>query len=368
MRLATYSFAIVLTSTLASFSSAKGMTPSSVTEAALQSQSAAFVENKGQWDAQALFLSRTNGLNLWLTEQGMVFDFHRSVFTSKPSLVRHTSRTGYTNGQVVKMSFVNAQASTVEGKTELSGKYNFFIGSDETKWVANARGFSQAVADQPYKGISVNYSIDKGQPRYDVVVAPGADPSQVGLKLEGADAAQVLPNGNLLLKTSLGNMEERGLTAYQNSPNGPTRIPCNMVLDGGTLRFDVGSYDTSKALIIDPLVYSSYLGGSNGNDSPQAVETDSAENIYIAGSASSTNFPTTTGAYQKTQKGVFTPSAFVTKMNPTETTLVYSTLIGGSQVNQAYALAIDKNLDVYITGNTKFLRLSNNQGRVSNRE
>jgi len=319
---------------------------------ALASTSASFVENKGQWDAQALYLSRTPGLNLWITQQGPVFDFNRFVPTSSGPTSKFQPRTGTMIGQVVRMSFVDAHPTSVSGLNQQPGKYNFFIGSDQSRWASNANGYAVARAEQLYKGISVSYSIDQGTPRYDVIVAPGADPYQVGLKIEGADGVQVLANGNLQLKTSLGAIEERGLTAYQPTASGQTQVSCRMVLDGDVVRFDLGSYDTSKSLVIDPLVASTFLGGTGGSDTPIAVVLDASKNLYLGGSASSLNFPTTSGAYQKTQKATFLPSAFVTKMNPSETTLIYSTLIGGTSPTQAYSIALDKNLDVYVAGFT----------------
>jgi hypothetical protein len=312
--------------------------------AALTSQSAAFIENRGQWDAQALYLSRVKGLNFWLTSTGPVFDFNRFVPTG-PSV--HGRKTGYVEGHVVKMSFVNSQPTVISGRTELPGKFNYFVG-DKSTWASNVPAYSQAVAEQPYAGVSVRYSIEKGAPRYDVLVAPGADISQVGMKIEGAYGSRVLPNGNLQIKTSLGTVEERGLTAYQGS----TQVPCRMVMEHNVVHFDVGNYDTSKPLVIDPLVYSTYFGGQDGDDVMNAVVTDAGNNIYIAGQAGSTDFPVTSGAYQKVQKAKFIASAFVAKMNQTESALVYSTLIGGTENANATAIAVDKSLNAYITGNT----------------
>jgi hypothetical protein len=248
-------------------------------------ESSAFIENDGQWDAQAAYLAQAPGVNLWITDGGPVFDFQRTV-------------QGQRQRHVVRMALVGANPTVNKGEGELPGKLNFLMGSDSSQWITGVKRFAAVNAEQPYAGISLRYSIDSGAPRYDLVVKPGADPSQVGLRLEGADDARILPDGNLLLKTSLGDIEERGLSAYQDTPEGRVQVPCTLSLQGRTLRFNPGSYDSEHELIIDPIVASSYLGGPNGSDLAYQVTVDRNNNIYVAGSTQSTDFPVTVGALE----------------------------------------------------------------------
>ncbi len=330
-----------------------------------------FIENAGQWDSRVQFLSQTNGLNLWITSEGPVFEFNRFVpigiaNTSEPitsvadpdSLVKLPGSSkgaklpglpkGYVKGHVVKMTFVNANPSAVTGQGEQKSKFNYFLGNDKTKWVSNARSYKQVTAEKPYDGISIRYTIDQGKPRYDVIVNPGADPSQVGIKIEGADDARILENGNLELKTSLGTVEERGLTAYQETPSGRTQVPCKMVMEGNTVHFDTGGYDPAKTLVIDPLVASTYLGGTSDQQAA-AVALDASNNIYVAGSTDSINFPVTVGAFQS---ALVESLAFVSKLDPTETSLIYSAVFGGSNLNAANAIAVDASGNAFIGGIT----------------
>jgi hypothetical protein len=311
---------------------------------------AAFTENLGQWDSRALFLSRTAGADLWITQEGAVFDFHRTVAVSK-GLRRNPQKTAI-QGHVVKMSFVGANPTNVTGESELAGKSNYFLGSDRSHWATGVRSFSQATAENPYEGISVRYMVDQGKPRYDLIVKPGADPSQIGMKIEGADEVHVLPDGNIELRTSLGSVEQRGLTAYQEGPNGRTEVPCRMTINGNTVHFDAGSYDPAKPLIIDPLVASSYLGGASGNDSPASLAEDSSGDAFVVGETYSTNFPVTTGAYQKTNNGGINGTAFVSELNQSESKLIYSTYLGGSGGDGATAVALDTNGNAVVTGFT----------------
>ncbi len=313
--------------------------------------SSAFIENAGQWDSRAQFLSRTGGLNLWITEEGPVFEFNKFVPTG---VVRTSVRNpkkqqvkGYVKGQVVKLSFVNANSSATSGQNEQKSKFSYFLGNDKSKWVSGAKSYGAVTAERLYSGVSVNYSIDQGTPRYDVIVKPGADASQVGIRIEGADDARVLPNGNLALKTSLGEVEERGLTAYQETGIGRVQVPCRMTMEGNTMHFDTGSYDTAKPLIIDPLIASTFLGGSS-NQGISGCALDSANNIYVTGNTTSAYFPTSVGAYQTDA----TSPGYISKLHPTESTLVYSATFGGSASNQSIAISVDSSGNAFVGGQT----------------
>src|SRR5207244_8793930 len=98
------------------------------------------------------------------------------------------------------------------------------------------------------------------------------------------------------------------------------------------------------------LVYSTYLGG-NGDDYGQGVAVDSAGSAYATGYTVSTNFPTTTGAFQTTNGG--SSDAFVTTLNPAGSALVFSSYLGGSGNDFGVGIAVDSGGSAYVTGNTE---------------
>jgi hypothetical protein len=114
-------------------------------------------------------------------------------------------------------------------------------------------------------------------------------------------------------------------------------------------------------LVVDPvLVYSTYLGGSNGDGQANGIAVDSAGNAYITGWTDSTNFPVTPGAFQTTNNfgldstGNPRDCAFVAKLNATGSALVYSTYLGGTAGNgdAALGIAVDAAGSAYVTGTT----------------
>jgi hypothetical protein len=311
-----------------------------------------FVENKGQWDVQAKYRASANGMDMWLTDEGMVFDYKRFTPESNDPLLDRRPRAGTLKGQVVRMSFENAKPTSMVAANRAPGEYNFLIGNDQTRWATGARAYTHVVSEQPYDGVAVDYSFESGSPRYDIVITPGADPSSIGLRIDGASGVDTLANGSVRLHTVLGEIETRGLNAYQKVGGKLQTVPCRMVLDGNVIRFDVGAYDTSRDLVIDPLLYSTYIGGSSSSDYVQAVTTDAAKNIYATGSTYSTNFPISSGPYQRTNKAGTGGTAFVTKMNQAESALIFSTYLGGSVSDYAQGIGLDSSDNVTISGQT----------------
>jgi hypothetical protein len=98
------------------------------------------------------------------------------------------------------------------------------------------------------------------------------------------------------------------------------------------------------------LVYATFLGGTN-TDWGLGIAVDGAGNAYVCGETFSSNFPTTSVAYDRSFNGGLT-DAFAAKLNSTGTALVYSTFLGGSQGEGAYAVAVDGTGNAYLTGLT----------------
>lgn len=358
-------FALALVSPVPASTPSHG-TPPSARQAQHQltaNQSEAFIENKGQWDSRARFLAQSPGIDSWVTGDGVVYDFNKFVPDAKQAnrLPGHekepTKGTRY--GHVVKMSFAGSKAAQMTTTGELPGKLNYFVGNDRTHWATEVRRFSEAHAEQIYNGISARYYFDNGTPRYDLVVSPGADPSQIQMKFDGADSLDISQGGALRIGTHLGTVEQRGLSVYQGDKSQPTQVNAQMVTDGTTVRFQVGSYDHSKPLVIDPLIFSTYLGGTGdeGRDQINAVAVDPAGGVVVAGSTGSTNFPTTTGAYDSNYDDQHSNSTgFVAGLNSEGTSLVFATYLGGTgdiyNGDLCNGLALDGYGDVIVVGVT----------------
>jgi uncharacterized protein (TIGR03437 family) len=206
---------------------------------------------------------------------------------------------------------------------------------------------------------------------YDFVVAPGADPSRIAWRIDGARAS-IDAEGNLVLSAPNGPASFKKPVLYQMNGDQKTPVEGSFAVAGHEIRFRLGSYDHSRALIIDPVLsYATYLAGSStdhiglptgpGNlavGMSQGIALDSAGSVYVTGYTYSIDFPTKT-PYQPAPPtkvaGVSPgqwPSAFVTKFSPDGSSLVYSTYLGGNGYDNAYAIAVDSSGNAYVTGET----------------
>jgi hypothetical protein len=308
-----------------------------------------FEVNKGQTAEEVNFLSRGSGYNLFLTPTEAVLALSKPVAKSRVN-------------DLLRMKMLGAiPAARFIGLDELAAKSNYFIGNDPKKWHTNISNYRKVKYEAVYPGVDMVYYGNQRQLEYDFVVAPGADHSQIKLSFEGAEKIEIDAEGNLVLSTQGGQLKQHRPIIYQEEENGRLEIAGNYVLKGKNeagfeVGFEVGAYDTSRPLVIDPtLSYSTYLGGT-GLDSSTDMIVDSAGNAYLTGQTSSTTFPTL-NPFQGTY-GLGPNDAFVTKLNSSGNGLIYSTFLGGSGDDIGNSIAIDPTGNVYVIGQTSSANFS----------
>src|SRR6266513_368742 len=193
---------------------------------------------------------------------------------------------------------------------------------------------------------------------------------QVGYKVAAYDASQPLVIDPVLsYSTYLGSSDEEGETriavdaagnAYVAgetvSSNFPTTAGAFQTTFGGGVFGAGDSFVTKRNPTGSALVYSTYLGGGSSDDYGEGIKLDAAGNAYVTGGTGSTVFPTTAGAFQRTFGAPVcdgcTSNAFVTKLDPTGSALVYSTYLGGSGRDGGWGIAVDTLGNAYVTGGT----------------
>lgn len=318
-----------------------------------------FEANQGQTDAKVKFLSRGSGYTLFLAGDEAVFSLRGSKVKSdaSPSTHRlHQSAVGPTTNAVLRMKLVKANpAAKVTGADQLPGKSNYFIGNDPTKWHNNVSTYEKVKYEGIYSGIDLVYYGNQRQLEYDFVVAPGADPHRIQFDIHGAKKIKRDGNGDLVLQFGNGEVRWHKPVVYQEKDGTRHEIDGRYVIKHRhQVSFDVAGYDSKRPLTIDPaLGYSSYLGGS-GYEFATGIAVDGSGDAYVTGLTASTDFPVTPGAFQMTCGGGCsnTGDAYVTEFNPTGSTLVYSTYLGGSGSDAGQGIAVGSSGNAYITGQT----------------
>jgi hypothetical protein len=326
--------------------------------------SLAFEANQGQTDSSVKFLSRGVGYSLFLTTDEAVVVLRKPTVVTRSRTAESPTPNPTPDAQsfaVMRMRFVGANpAPRIEASKQLSSRMNYLIGNDPQRWRSNIPTYARVRYQEVYPGISVDYYGTQGQLEYDVQTDPGVDPKVIELDCEGADKVKIDAQGNLHLLVAGGDVILGKPRIYQMTAGDPARrksIAGGYALKGGRhVGFQVGDYDRSQPLIIDPILsYSTYLGG-NGYDSGTAIAVDAAGNAYVTGFARSPNFPATAGSFQTicgtsgTCNGYFT-DAFVTKLT-VNGQVVYSTFLGGSGNDIGKAIAVDASGSAYVAGQT----------------
>lgn len=289
-----------------------------------------FEANAGQTDGSVRFIARTAGSTVFFTRTEAVF------------ALKH--------GGVLRMRFPDSSTSaTIVGQNRLPGVTNYLVGSDRTKWHKGIHAFSKVAYRDLYPGIDLVFYGAASDLEYDFVVAPGADPSRIRISWSGAKSLRIDRRNDLFLATKRGDMVQHAPRVYQLIGSERRDVTGSYVRAGSRdVRFAVGPYDRSRRLVIDPRVsYSTYLGGG-GSDVGHGVAVDGSGNAWVVGGTSSVDFPLTE-ATQADRPGT---DVFVAEINPSGTTLLVSTYLGGGDFDIGNAIATDRSGNAWVTGYT----------------
>src|SRR5262245_50157282 len=229
-----------------------------------------FELNEGQTDSQVKFIARGPGYGLFLTPYDAALRLQSSVIR-------------------IRLSGANPDPR-IRGVNELAGKTNYFTGQDQSRWRAQVQSFAKVKYENVYKGVDLVYYGNQGRLEYDFIVAPGAGPSAIRLAFEGAEKIEIDADGDLVLRTPGGLLRQRKPIIYQEVNGARREIPGRYAIRNPQsairnqeVAIEVGEYDATRPLIIDPvLVYSTYLGGS-GIDEGSSIAIDEDGQAYEAG-------------------------------------------------------------------------------------
>ncbi len=297
-----------------------------------------FEPNIGQFDERVRYLARGKGYGLYLTSEGPTL----SLRPRDPATPR----------AVVSMRVVGGKHVEPVALEPARGAHNYFNGNDARGWRTGVQSYGIARYEDVRPGVNVVfYGRRDRELEYDLELAAGVDPKTIELAFEGVESIELAPDGSAVLHLPQGGaLRKLPPLAYQTDDSGARRtLTSHYVVREDHLAFDVANYDAKRPLVIDPvLTYSTYLGGGS-TDEAFATATDPAGNTYVVGYTTSTLFPTVSP--EQPRHGGGTDDAFVAKLDPNGN-FIYSTFLGGSGADVAYAVAADSAGNAYVTGVT----------------
>jgi hypothetical protein len=253
------------------------------------------------------------------------------------------------------MKFQGAnEVPALVGLEELPGKSHYYIGQDPSAW-RDVHQYARVGYRQVYPGIDLAFYGNQRELEYDLVVAPGADPRAVRLTFEGAEALRVDDDGNLAIQVGGGELRQLKPIVYQEVEGVRRAVAASYeVRPNGEVGFEVAAFDPREPLVIDPVLsYATYVGGTgvgvypySSGDDARGIAVDAFGNAYVVGTTTSVDFPI--AGRPSTYHG--NGDAFVLKLDPTGSNLLYSTFLGGSDKDQGIGIAVDRSGNAYVTG------------------
>ncbi len=314
--------------------------PAGAADSALGKLPLSFIENRGQVDARADYYLPGKDTSVFFTGDGL-----RMSLAGQGIIERR-----YDLG----LDFVGARPDArPAGREKTPTKISYFKGA-RSDWKTGLSTYSKLVYRDLWPGIDLIYSGTGNRLKYSFLVKPGADPAAIQLAWQGATGTKLSRDGQLEVSTPAGVLRDEAPYSYQVIGGRRVKVESSYALAAGDrYGFRVGTHDKTRPLVIDPamLVYAGFIGGS-GNEQANNVALDDARNLYVVGVTSSPDFPATAGSFGRSFGGGDS-DAFVAKVNPAGTGLVYASYIGGTGQDFAINLDVDSAGAAYVGGATR---------------
>jgi len=323
---------------------------------ALPKNSVYFIANRGQFSPAVEFA---------------VQDRNKTIFFAAGEVTFLLA--GETSPWAVKMRFLNGLtpiSPVPEGRPEAT--FSYFKGA-EKEWKTGVPAYGRIRYPNLWPAVDLIYSSSAEGMKSEFIIRPGADPTAIRLAIEGASRVIVNKEGELVINTPESSIVERAPTAYQIIDGKRVDVQVSYRLEASSLSRDgedfldasarektpasgygfvLGHYDPSHELILDPvvLVAGSYIGGPSF-DYAYGIALDSAGSVYITGyTYSPSGFPLVAGPQLRFGGGDV--DAYVAKIDPATSRLVYCGFIGGAGKDFAYDIAVDETGNAYVVGYT----------------
>jgi len=305
-----------------------------------------FIANAGQINPAVAYYAPTFAGTTFVTRDGRIV-YSLSGRRSPASGRRSPDRT---SAWSLTESVVGGRAHPIGGD-RASTRVSYFLGNDPARWRSGVQTFESVSLGEVWPGIEIELRAQGKSLEKVFTVRPGADSSRIRMSVAGALRLRADRSGALIASTGPGDVTLTPPAAYQEDHGARRDVPVAYEARGREYGFRLGGYDPALAVVIDPLLQATYLGGSGDEFAIGLAIHPTSGEVYVAGQTDSANFPGTTGGAQAANDGIW--DVFVARLNATLTTVDQATYLGGSSTDQPLAVAIHPTSgDVYVAGFT----------------
>jgi len=323
-----------------------------------------FLENKGQMmDMQrkavnnVLFKAGAGGVDVYVTTDGLSYVFvdlkrYKKKNNSPFNFKQHNdSITGTYCRADMQLVGATIRKENIVQEGESTERNDYYYGDICPNGILGVHSYEKVTINNIYPGIDWVLHSGKNGLKYDFIVHPGANPSQIKLKYKWTGQPQLQDNGSLKIYTPMGNITEGTPVSYSDGKQMQTTYS----IADSEIHFNVGDYNSTQTLTIDPtLVWATYYAGSNGTGDILGMHEDGT-NVWLGGFESAANFPTVNpgnGAYfQGTLTAAqYYPNVAIIKFT-TAGICKWATYYGGSTYEWANSIYSDGK-NIWLTGLT----------------
>ena len=309
-----------------------------------------FIANHGQWDQPFLFKAQMHNAALFAENSCLTIALRQS--NPPHTHDEHFHHTVSQNMHAYKMHFVGSNPNVIVSGMDIdpnAGYDNYYYGNNPDKWVSHLSHYQTVYYSNLYPGIDMDIHVAQHAVKTNFYLSPGTSPDTISLQYEGADKLY-LSNGNLIIRTSVGEIVELKPYAYQETDTGRCTIESRYKLRGNTIHFDIGSYDSTLQLIIDPILHFSTYTGSTADNWGTTATYDAYKNTYTAGLVFGIGYPVSLGAYDGTSNGNADIGIF--KFDTSGTQCLFATYLGGRLADMPHSMYVNTFDELVIFGTT----------------
>lgn len=271
-----------------------------------------FVENKGQFNgkdalknSQIKFGYNNLGFEVYFTNKGLIYSMeewgiseaHKERLTAEiekesngPGIHRSQTeiseeeelkRPDLLKSSVIHLDWIGANPNPEIIPGKMANEYFNYLGNDTSKNINFCKSYETLTYKNLYPGIDLVYSFPEGKQgfKYALIVSPGANVNKVKMKYSGANKISFDKAGNIHISNGFGDIIDHAPLTYYSDNDGK-KIASSFVLNGNEISFDLGSYNTSKGIVIDPWTTNPNFTLFNRAVS---LESDAAGNFYVMG-------------------------------------------------------------------------------------
>lgn len=312
----------------------------------LRSSGPVFVENQGQWEIPASYVAHLGATAVAIDTQGWTLALNERVADAAPA-IRTTS---------LRMEFVGAAQASICPEQRLPSVHSYFLSNDPRRWRSTVPLHAAVRLHGLYEGVDVLARGQDGHFEYDLLLSPGARLEDVRVMVSGAARIYVEPGGTLVMETLLGRVRQPPPKTWQVVRGGAREpVACRYkVLDDTSFGFRAPDWNTDLQLVVDPGIVWSSLLGDTSYDVIHGVALHPS-GVVVTGETISANFPTTPGALSTTYVNPSPRHAFVSLLDPTGSTLIASTFLGGVSAGNGSVgreVLVNTAGEVFVVGNT----------------